>query len=103
MSGPVQAGLTGWGVRGGALLALLVCLVPFRRRRFIRPLAALIVLTLGMTALSGCSSGGSSGGGTTAKTTSDGTYTGTVTGSGTSTGAGAAFSTSATFSLTITN
>jgi hypothetical protein len=79
---------------------LLICLVPFRRRRFIRSLAAFVLLACGLVAVSGCSSGG---GGTTTKSSSDGTYTGTLTGSGTSTGAGAAFSTSATFSVTITN
>jgi hypothetical protein len=99
-TGPQQAGLSGWGIRGGAMLAMLVCLVPFRRRRFIRSLAAFVLLACGLVAISGCSSGG---GAAAAKTTSDGTYTGTVTGTGTSTGAAAAFSTSATFTVTISN
>ena len=81
------------------LLAILVCLLPFHSRRFIRPLAAFIVLAFGMAALSGC--GGS--GGVTVKSSSDGVYSGTVTGSGTSIGAGAAFSSNTTFTVTITN
>jgi len=80
------------------LLAVLLCLVPFRRRRFVRPLAAFALLAFGLMAISGC--GGSS---TPVRTSSDGTYTGLVTGTGTSTGAGAAFSSNATFSVTITN
>jgi subtilase family serine protease len=98
-SGPQQAGLTGWGIRGGAMLAMLLCLVPFRRRRFIRSLAAFALLACGLVAISGC--GGS--GAAAVKSSSDGTYTGTVSGSGTSTGAGAAFTSSTTFTLTITN
>jgi hypothetical protein len=100
MSGPQKAGLTGWGMLGGALLAMLLCLLPFRRRRYFRPLAALALLAFGMAALSGCG-----GGGTPApvRQSSDATYAVTVTGTGTSTGAGAAFSTSTSFTLTISN
>jgi len=96
VSGPQQAGLNGWGIRGGALLATLLCLVPFRRRRFVRPLAAFIVLAFGMAALSGCSSG-------PVRMSSDGTYTVTVTGTGTSTGATTAYTSNTTFTLTISN
>jgi len=81
------------------MLAMLLCLVPFRRRRFVRPLAAFIVLAFGMAALSGCGGNGAAA----VKSSSDGTYTGTLIGSGISAGAGAAFSSNATFTVTITN
>ena len=81
---------------------MLLCLVPFRRRRFIRSLAAFVLLACGLVAISGC--GGNATGGTTSpKSSSDGTYSVTVTGSGTSTGSTVPFSASTTFTLTITN
>ena len=65
------------------MLAALLCLVPFRRRRFIRPLAAIILLAGCLTAISGCSSGSAAA---AAKKSSAGTYTVTTTGtSGTAT------------------
>jgi peptidoglycan/LPS O-acetylase OafA/YrhL len=90
MSGPQQAGLTGWGIRGGAVLAMLICLVPFRRRRFIRSLAAFVLLACGLVAISGCSSSSPA-----AKQSSAGTYTVTTTGT-----SGTAKAT-ATFTMTI--
>jgi hypothetical protein len=61
---------------------MLICLVPFRRRRFIRSLTAFVLLACGLVAVSGCSSGSS----TPAKQSSAGTYTLSVTGTaGTST------------------
>jgi hypothetical protein len=76
----------------------MLCLVPFRRRRFIRPLAAFALLAFGLAALSGC--GGAS---TPVKSSSDGTYTVTVTGTGTSTGSTTAYTSNTTFTLTISN
>jgi hypothetical protein len=71
---------------------MLICLVPFRRRRFIRSLTAFVLLACGLVAISGCSSGGGS---TPAKQSSAGTYTVTTTGtSGTATA-------SVSFTLTI--
>jgi subtilase family serine protease len=95
---PQQAGLAAWGVRAGVLLAALLCLVPFRRRRLIRPLAAFALLALGLTAVSGCGGSNpstSSGGGTTTHS-SAGTYTVTVTAT-----SGSVTATPVTFSLTI--
>jgi hypothetical protein len=90
-SGPFQAGLTGWGLRGGAVLAVLICLVPFRRRRFIRSLAAFVLLACGLIAISGCSGGAAA----PVKQSSAGTYTVNTTGtSGTATA-------SVSFTLTI--
>jgi hypothetical protein len=66
---------------GGAVFAMLVCLVPFRRRRFIRPLMSVILLMGALTALSGCG-----GNNTPQLHGSAGSYTVTVTGtSGTAT------------------
>ena len=70
---------------------MLLCLVPFRRRRFIRPLAAFLLLAGALTAISGCSGSAPAA----AKQSSAGTYTVTTTGtSGTATA-------SVSFTLTI--
>ena len=73
------------------MLAMLLCLVPFRRRRFIRPLAVFLVMAGALAALSGC--GGNAA--APVKKSSAGTYTVTTVGtSGTTTA-------SATFTVTI--
>ena len=70
---------------------MLICLVPFRRRRFIRSLAAFVLLACGLIAISGCSGGAVA----PVKQSSAGTYTVTTTGtSGTATA-------SVSFTLTI--
>jgi len=90
-SAPLQAGLGTWGLRGGAMVAMLLCLVPFRRRRFVRTLAAFVLMAGALVALSGC--GGSAA--AAVKKSSAGTYTVTTTGtSGTETA-------STTFTVTI--
>lgn len=73
------------------MVAMLLCLVPFRRRRFVRTLAAFVLMAGALVALSGC--GGSAA--AAVKKSSAGTYTVTTTGtSGTETA-------STTFTVTI--
>lgn len=81
------------GVLSGMALAGFVLLIPFRRRRFVRPLLALVLLTAGMSAISGCGKGGDPGSirSTTTTTGSAGTYTVTVTGVSGSTTASTSF------------
>jgi len=68
---------------GGVILALLVCMLPFHRRRFIRPLMVVFFLMGALTALSGC---GSNSGAAPVPPGSQGSYIITVTGtSGTET------------------
>ena len=97
-SAPVQAGLGGWGLKGGAMLAALLCLVPFRRRRFFRSLAGLTLLAIGLTAMSGCGGGGNA---PTPKKSSAGTYTVTVNAVGTPTAYSTPFNATTSFTLTI--
>jgi pseudomonalisin len=95
-SAPQQAGLTHWGIEAGVFLAAMLCLVPFRRRRVLRPLAAFALLALGLTALSGCSKNAPATTSTpTTPKSSAGSYIVTVSASGTS------VSTTTTFNLTI--
>ena len=96
--GKVPVALNTWGLRGGAMLASLLCLVSLRRRRVFRSLAALAFLAIGISALSGC------GGGGTVETPpqgSAGSYIVTVTGTGTTTGSSIAYTTTQTFTVTI--
>jgi hypothetical protein len=83
---------------GGAMFACLLCLVPFRRRRAIRALAALLVMFGGLAAISGCGSGGSLA---TASGGSAGAYTVTVTGTGVPAGGSNAVTASGSFTLTV--
>jgi len=91
----------GWRTGGGAVLAMLVCLLPFRRRRIVRSFTLCGLLVLGLTAISGC--GGSSTPTTPTLHGSAGSYTVTVTGTGFTTGAVApnSYTGTTTFSLTI--
>jgi hypothetical protein len=83
---------------GGAMFACLLCLIPFRRRRAIRALTALVVMFGGLAAISGCGSGGSLA---TAASGSAGTYTVTVTGTGAAAGSSSAVTASTSFTLTV--
>jgi hypothetical protein len=78
----IQKNDKGWlGAGGGAIFALLVFFgIPARRRSW-RAMLGILVVTLGLGALSGCGggSGGNSGGGSTDAGTTAGTYTYTVT------------------------
>ena len=95
------AGRTGAGrfglATGGATLALLLCLVPFRRNRRIGSLMALLALFAGLSAIAGCG-----GGGTAPKvlSSSAGTYVVTVTATGTP-AAGYTTTGTTTFNLTV--
>jgi pseudomonalisin len=94
---PQQAGLSGWNVGVGVLLAGLFGVATLRRRRF-APLAAVMLLTLGLSALAGC--GGSSTPAAAApKRSSAGSYVVTVTAVGTSTSGSSA--TTTTLNVTI--
>jgi subtilase family serine protease len=84
---------------GGAMFAALLCMVPFRRRRAIRSLTALVVALGGLSALSGCGSGGSLA--ATLPASASNTYTVTVTGTGTAAGGNAATTASTAFTVTI--
>jgi Pro-kumamolisin, activation domain/Bacterial Ig-like domain (group 3) len=85
-------------VAGGAMFACLLCLMPFRRRRAIRVLAALLVMFGGLASISGCGSGGSLA---TSATGSAGAYTVTVTGTGVAAGGSSAVTASTSFVLTV--
>jgi hypothetical protein len=94
---PQQASLSGWNVGVGVLLAGLFGVATLRRRRF-APLAAVMLLTLGLSALAGC--GGSSTPAAAApKRSSAGSYVVTVTAVGTSTSGSSA--TTTTLNVTI--
>ncbi len=83
---------------GGAMFACLLVLIPFRRRRATRALAALLVMFGGLAAISGCGSGGSLA---TAASTNAGTYTVTVTGTGVPAGSSSAVTAGTSFTLTV--
>jgi hypothetical protein len=93
-----SAGLRNVLRSGGAMLAVLLCLVPFRRRRAIRSLMALLLIFGGLSAISGCGSGGSLD---TAATTAATTYTVTVTGTGTASGSATASTASTAFTVAV--
>jgi subtilase family serine protease len=69
---------------GPAAFALLLLLLPFRKRKSLRNLACIVLLVSGMASLSGCSGNSTTGGGVCSNAisggTSAGTYTVTVTG-----------------------
>jgi subtilase family serine protease len=81
---------------GGAVFACLFCLIPFRRRRAVRSLAALLVLLGGLAAVSGCGSGGTLP--SAAVSGSAGVYTVTITGTG---GSSNSITASTSFTLTV--
>jgi len=83
---------------GGVMFACLLCLAPFRRRKAIRSLAALLVLLGGLATISGCGSGGSLA---AAATASPGAYTVTITGTGLPSGSSSAVTASTSFTLTV--
>jgi Pro-kumamolisin, activation domain/Bacterial Ig-like domain (group 3) len=83
---------------GGAMFAVLLCLVPFRRRRAIRSLMALLLVFGGLSAISGCGSGGTLN---TAATSAVSTYTVTVTGTGTASGSATASTASTAFTVAV--
>ena len=83
---------------GGAMFACLVCLIPFRRRKSIRALAALLVMFGSLAAISGCGSGGSLA---TAASGSAGAYTVTITGTGVPASGSGAVIASTSFTLTV--
>lgn len=84
---------------GGVLFAVLLGLLPIRRRPYIRPLMALVLCFGTLSALTGCGSGGILAGATTFS--SAGSYTVTVTGTGTATGSATPSTASATFTLVV--
>ena len=99
--GSITAHNTGGGLNasnalttGGATFALLLCLMPFRRRKAIRSLMVFVFLLGGLSIVSGCGGGGTS---PTPLQSSAGNYIVTV--SGTGTGVPTAVKTS--FNLTI--
>jgi hypothetical protein len=73
-----RAGVIGRRLCDVACVAMLVCLVPFRRR-FIRSLTVFLLLSCALVVISGCS--GSGTGSTPANRSSAGIYTVTATGS----------------------
>ncbi len=84
---------------GGVMFAVLLCLIPIRRRPRIRPLMALILFYGALSTLTGCGSGGTLPGATTFS--SAGSYTATVTGTGTTAGSAIASTASTTFTLVV--
>ncbi|MEO7028197.1 MAG: protease pro-enzyme activation domain-containing protein [Acidobacteriaceae bacterium] len=82
---------------GGVMFAVLLCLVPMRRRPRVRPLMALLLFCGTLSALTGCGSGGTLPGATTFS--SAGGYTVTVT--GTAAGSATASTASTTFTLVV--
>jgi pseudomonalisin len=101
---PQQAGLSGWGLKGAALLCgLMLCMARVRSKRAFGSLAAFALLAAGLLAVSGCSSSsgsGSSGGGVT-HGSSAGSYIVTVTATGTTGGGTVSTTATTSFSLTI--
>jgi subtilase family serine protease len=83
---------------GGAMVTVLLCLAPFRRRRAIRSLMALLLVFGGMSVISGCGSGGSLNTTATGAVT---TYTVTVTGTGTAAGSPTASTASTAFTVAV--
>lgn len=79
---PHTSSLPAPGATSGIALAAFLALMPFRRRRNLRPLLALLLLTAGLSTLTGCGKGGTLGmtSSTTTPPGSAGTYTVTVTG-----------------------
>jgi subtilase family serine protease len=94
------AGIGGWGLRGGIIVAVLLCVVPFRRRRVFRPVFGLL-LAVGLSSMAGCS-GSASPATSTQQKSSAGAYTVTVTGTGTNTGTGGSNTATASTSFTVT-
>jgi len=87
---------------GPAALALLLLLLPFRKRKSMRNLACIVLLVTGMASLSGCggnSSTGSGGGGACSNVISAGTTAGSYT--VTVTGVSGSITQTATVALTI--
>jgi subtilase family serine protease len=83
---------------GGAMFALLVCLIPFRRRRGMRSLAAFVAVFGILAIISGCGSGGSL---TSPATTLSAARSYTVTVTGTSAGSGTPATASTAFTVTV--
>jgi pseudomonalisin len=96
------AGVGGWGLRSGIIIAVLLCVVPFRRRRVFRPVVGLL-LAVGLSSMAGCSgAAAAAAGATTQQKSSAGAYTVTVTGTGTNTGTGGSSTATASTSFTVT-
>jgi hypothetical protein len=76
-------------------MATLLCLLPFRRRRAVRWLAAFAFLAVGLVSLSGCGSGGAV---QSIPQGSSGVYSVTVTGTGATNG----FTSSGSTTVTVT-
>jgi len=84
---PSQSGAASlqWSTGGGAVLAMLLCLLPVRRRRSLPSLLAFGLLAIGLAATSGCSSSSSNPGSSTQLGSSAGSYTVTVIGANSAT------------------